>query len=101
MRKVGLSALIAGVVLTVLLFFARRTEWFLAEQARAMSDFAEMVESAFWAALVLAVFGLILLLLSLRARPELPDNEAPAPLVRSWICPACGIENTDETRCAV
>ena len=71
MRKVDLICLISGVVLTVALFFARRTEWFLAEQARAMSDFAEMVESAFWAALVLAVFGLFLLLLSLRPTENL------------------------------
>ena len=101
MKKIGLSALISGVVLTVLLWFVRKSDWYAGELARGMSDFAELAESAFWAALVVAAFGLLLLLLSLRARDALPENEAPAPLVRSWICPACGSENTDDQRCAV
>ncbi len=96
MKKIGLSALVSGVVLGVFLYFVRRSDWFAREVARGMSDFAELAESAFWAALVLAGFGLLLLLLSLRSRDALPENEPPAPLVRSWICPACGSENTDD-----
>ena len=100
MRKVGLITLLSGLVLSVLLFLVRQGGWFAAEIARGMSDFAELVESAFWAALVTAAFGLLLVLLSLRPTERAPENEAPAPLVRTWVCPACGAENTDsDLRC--
>lgn len=102
MRKIGLSTLIAGLLLTLLLALARGTEWFAAESVRGMSDFAEMVEAAFRAAMVTAGFGLLLLLLSLRPSRRAPENEAPVPLVRSWICPACGAENSEaDQRCTV
>ena len=101
MKKVGLFTLSAGVLLTALLVLVRNTAWFAAEQARGMSDFAELVESAFWAALVTAAFGLVTLLLGFRAGRRLPENEPPAPLVRSWVCPSCGNENSGESRCAV
>ena len=102
MRKVGLSALASGTLLSLLLFFARRTEWFAREAARGMSDFAELVESAFWAALAVTAFGLLLLLLSLRPSEAPPENETPTPLARAWVCPACGAENTEpDRRCQV
>ena len=102
MRKTGLATLISGVVLSVLLFLVRRTDWYAAETARGMSDFAEMANAAFWAALVTAIFGLFLFLLSFRPTEEAPENDSPAPLLRSWVCPACGGENPEtEPRCAV
>ena len=62
MRKVGFSALLSGLVLSALLYLIRQTDWFHAELSRGMSDFAELVESSFWAALVLTAFGVFLLL---------------------------------------
>ena len=102
MRKIGFSALLSGFLLSLFLYLLRQSDWFAAEVSRGMSDFAELVESAFWAALLLSAFGLLCLLLSFRPAQRLPENEAPAPLVRNWICPACG-EVSDETemRCPV
>ena len=102
MRKVGFSALLSGLVLSALLYLIRQTDWFHAELSRGMSDFAELVESSFWAALVLTAFGVFLLLLSLRPSQSLPENDAPAPLIRNWVCPACGQESPEtELNCPV
>ena len=102
MRKTGFAVLLSGVLLSGLLFLVRRTDWYGAEVARGMSDFAELVESAFWAALLLTLFGVFLLLLSLRPTERLPENETPAPLARTWVCPACGQVNPEtEGRCAI
>ena len=92
MRKIGLATFLSGVLLAALFYLLRQSDWFAAETARGMSDFAELVESAFWAALLVVFFGIFLLLLSLRPTQSPPENEAPAPLLRTWICPACGGE---------
>ena len=102
MRKTGLVTLLSGIVLSAFLYLLRQSGWFATELARGMSDFAELVESGFWAALVLTVFGVFLFLLSFRPTQSPPENDAPAPLVRTWICPACGGENSEsELRCTV
>lgn len=102
MRKIGLATFLSGVLLAALFYLLRQTDWFAAETARGMSDFAELVESAFWAALLVVFFGIFLLLLSLRPTQNPPENEAPAPLLRTWICPACGGENPESgLRCTV
>ena len=93
MRKTGIITAALGAALALTLFLVRQGDWYAREQAKAMSERVELVESAFWAGLVLFIFGLALLLRSLRRPKEEPA--APAPLVRTWICPACGCENSD------
>ena len=102
MRKTGITMLFSGAFLALLLYFARESEWFASEQARGFSDFAELVESAFWAALVTMFLGLVFLLLSYRSSATQSDAEAPAPLERFWVCPGCGSENPEEAlRCSI
>ncbi len=102
MRKTGIATLISGLLLAIILFLVRQTDWFAAEQARGLSDLVELVESAFWAALCTAVLGVIFLLLSLRVTDQVPEEERPAPLERFWICPACGAQNQEaEIYCLV
>lgn len=74
MRKTGLGFTLFGAVFGVLLFFVRRTQWYLAESASNLSETAEFIESAFWACLITFAVGIILLLLSLR-RPAQPAAE--------------------------
>lgn len=97
MRKTGIATLAAGLVLTLLLVLIRQSEWFATEQARGLSDFAELTESAFRASLVTVLLGLVFLLLSLRVTRQVPDNDVPAPLERFWVCPACGAQNSEQT----
>ncbi len=94
MRKAGWITAAIGAGLSILLFLVRRSDWYEAQQALAMSDFGELADSAFWAALFFTLFGVILLLLSLRVTDAEPETESPAPLAAAWICPYCGAENT-------
>lgn len=98
MRKTGWIALISGAVLSIALFLVRQTRWYAVQRSGELSDFAQTVNSAFWAALITTVFGLVLLLLTLRRRKP-QEVERPAPLEITWICPYCGGKNTegDET----
>ena len=98
MRKTGIAMLFTGVFLALLLYLARQSAWFAAEQARGFSDFAELVESSFWAALVTVFLGLVFLLLSYRVTAQLSDND----VLSTAFCPGCGTENPAEAlRCAV
>ena len=100
MKKVGAFTMAGGLLLFLLLSLARSSDWYTGERARSMSDFVELIESAYRASLVTGVFGLVLLLLGLRPGRQALENDTPTPLVRSWICPACGGENSQhELRC--
>ena len=93
MRKTGIFTAVFGAVLALALLLVRQGDWYARELTKAMSERVELVESAFRAGLILLVFGLALIVLSLRRPKEEPA--APAPLVHTWICPACGCENSD------
>ena len=91
MRKTGYFAAGFGAVLTLVLSLVRGGSWYEAERLKTMSEARELVDSGFWAGLILVLFGLVLILWSLR-RPRARETESPAPLVKTWICPACGGE---------
>lgn len=95
MRKLSCVLAAAGAVLAAVLFLVRRSAWFLAEQAKAMSDLAELVESAFWASLILVGLCLIFFLRSFRpASKEREEIQPPAPLEpEPWVCRFCGSAN--------
>ena len=100
MRKTGLITAAIGAALSLLLFLVRQTEWFEAQMAQTMSEFGELADSAFWAALIMTGLGPILFLLGLR--PDAPAEEAPepTPLAVEWVCPHCGGVNLEpETHC--
>ena len=86
MRKTGWIALISGAVLSVALFLVRQTRWYAVQRSGELSDFAQTVNSAFWAALITTVFGLVLLLLTLRRRKnstgETAGDHLDLPLLR-------------------
>ena len=98
MRKAGWITAAIGAVLTGLLFLVRRSGWYAEQQAMAMSDFGELADSAFWASVLTVLFGLFLLLLSLRRAEPAPESDVPAPMEATWICPGCGSENTESDR---
>ena len=73
MRKTGLIFTLLGGSLGILLFFVRKTAWYVSAASYRLSELAEFVESAFWASILTLGLGLLLLLLSLRHRKELPQ----------------------------
>ena len=100
MRKIGIVCTALGAVLALALGLLRKTAWFAQEQVRAMSETEEFVVSFFWAAVALAVVGLILIVCSTYHKDEeatfddyLPQEEEEGELV--WVCPRCGTENPD------
>ena len=100
MRKTGIITAAIGAVLSILLYLVRCTDWFEAQMAQTMSEFGELADSAFWAALVTTGLGLILLLFGLRRTSPSEEVEAPAPMVSEWVCPHCGGVNQDpDTHC--
>ncbi len=103
MRKFGYLSAAFGATAAVILFLVRQTRWFAAQQAQTMSEPAELVESAFWASLIVLVIGLLLFALSFRRSARQADDiAAPAPLEpEPWVCPRCGSMNPDaEPVCA-
>lgn len=102
MRKIGIVCAGLGAVIALILGLLQKTTWFALEQVRAMSETEEFVVSFFWAAVALAVFGLILIVRSTYVADSeatfedyLPETEqAEEELI--WVCPRCGQENPDE-----
>ena len=102
MRKIGIVCAAVGAVLALILGFVQKTNWFALEQVRAMSETEEFVVSFFWAAVALAVFGLVLIVRSTYVQDTeatfedyLPEKEQEDEEL-IWVCPRCGQENPDE-----
>lgn len=70
MRKTGFGLTVFGAVFGILLFFVRRSDWYLPIAASNLSETAEFIESSFWACIILFAVGVLLLLLSLRKPAE-------------------------------
>lgn len=100
MRKIGVVCAGVGAVIALILGFVQKSTWFSLEQVRAMSEAEEFVVAFFWAAVALAVVGLILIVRSTYVHDSeatfedyLPENKAEDELI--WVCPRCGYENAD------
>lgn len=79
MKKTGILCMILGTAAAGALFLLRRTDWYISEASRNLSETAEFIESAFWAALITVGIGLVLFLISLRKKPEcVTQTETPA-----------------------
>lgn len=91
-RKTGLIILGAGLLLAAGLFALRQTSWFANEQLKTMSELAEGINAAFWAALVVAGLGLILFFRALLTGSQ-ETTAVPLETEEFWVCPNCGEEN--------
>ena len=96
-RKTGLIILGAGLLLAAVLFALRQTSWFANEQLKTMSELAEGINAAFWAALVVAGMGLILFFRALLIGSQDPPA-SPLETEEVWVCPDCGEENTMDSQ---
>ena len=91
MKKVGAILAAMGFVLALGLFFVRRSGWYAREMSKEISEFGELAEAGFWAALMMTALGVLLLLLGLRVKNRVQDAiDAPTPLADDWVCPTCG-----------
>ena len=94
MRKLSCVLAALGAALAAILFLVRRSHWFLTEQAKSMSDFVELIESAYLASFLLIGICLVLFLLSFRKGRQPDTAVPPAPLEpEPWICRYCGNAN--------
>lgn len=94
LRKIGIWISAVGAAVTVGLLLVQQTNWFAVQRSGEMSDFAQLVFSAFWAAILTALLGVCLLLLSLRRNARKPELEKPVPMEITWVCAYCGGQNT-------
>ena len=102
MKKVGAITAAIGFLLALGLFFVRRSSWFARQMEKNISEFGEMTEAAFWAALIMTAVGIVLLLFGLRIKNRIQDAiDTPAPLADEWVCPACGEVNRGGELCAL
>ena len=102
MKKVGAITAAIGFLLALGLFFVRRSDWFARQMQRSISEFGELAEAGFWAALIMTVLGGILLLIGLRRTSRVRDEiDAPAPLSDEWVCAFCGTLNRGGDVCGV
>ncbi|MBQ1590344.1 MAG: hypothetical protein II106_06465, partial [Oscillospiraceae bacterium] len=90
MRKIGIWLCAVGAALTVGLLLVQQTRWFALQRSGEMSDFAQLVFSAFWAAILTTLLGVCVLLLSLRRTAQKPEVEKPVPMEITWVCAYCG-----------
>lgn len=74
MRKTGLIFTLLGGTVGILTFLVRMTAWYASVSANHLSEFAEFIESAFWAGVITLVAGFFLLLLSLRHPKQMPTE---------------------------
>lgn len=102
MKKVGAITAAIGFLLALGLFFVRRSAWYARQMEKTISEFGELAESAFWAALIMTAVGVVLLLLGLRVKNRFQDAiDAPTPLADDWVCPGCGAANRGGGSCPV
>ena len=102
MKKVGAVTALIGFLLALGLFFVRRSAWFDRQMQKNISEFGELAEAGFWAALMMTAVGVVLLLIGLRRSSRVRDEiDAPAPLADDWTCAFCGAANRGGETCAV
>lgn len=77
MRKLGFWFACLGGAGTIALFFIRRMAWYASEASAYMSETAELIESTFWACILTAALGLLLLFISLfkKQKEDETDDE--------------------------
>ena len=66
LRKIGIWLCAVGAALTVGLLLVQQTHWYAVQRSGEMSDFAQLIFSAFWAAILTTLLGVGILLFSLR-----------------------------------
>ena len=98
MKKTGIILSSVSLLAAILLFLLRKTAWFAAQKAQTMSEFGELADSAFWAALITLILGLVLLVIGLRRGSADDAKKSPKPLTEHWVCPHCGGKNTQLDR---